>query len=257
VTFEQLILRQRPHITQVVRDLARRHHLAPAEIEEFAATVMQSLERNEFELLRAFDGRSTWETYLTLVVTREFFLFQGELWGQWRPTAAARRLGPAGVLLEELVTRDQLPVSEAIELMRTVHRVDLPRYRMSEMAAQLRLDQDALRASPAAPRDDAHSHTHLQEAVRDALALLSPDDRLIVELRFRDGQPLKRIAKMIRIDMRPLQRRLEHIQAAMAKSLLADGISPEHVNALLQNGDNDISHATQTWWQTALSGPSK
>jgi DNA-directed RNA polymerase specialized sigma24 family protein len=259
VTFEQLILQQRPHITQVVRDLARRHHLAPAEIEEFAATAMQSLERNEFELLRAFDGRSTWETYLTLVVTREFFLFQAELWGQWRPTAAARRLGPAAILLEELVIHDHLPVSEAIELMRTVHRVDLPRYRISEMAVQLRLDQGAavLGGPPAALRNEAHSHAHLQQAVKDALTRLSPDDRLIVELRFRDGQPLKRIARMMRIEMRPLQRRLEHVQSAMATSLLADGISPEHVNALLQNGDSDVSQATQTWWQTALSGPSK
>jgi len=91
VTFEQLISQQRPHVGRVLQALARRHHLAPPEIAEFQVVVDLAFERNDYELLKAFDGRSTWETYLTTVVTRLFFSYQGGLWGQWRPTALAQR----------------------------------------------------------------------------------------------------------------------------------------------------------------------
>jgi hypothetical protein len=259
VTFEQLIEQQRTHIEKAVRDLSRRHHLAPTEIEEFGSIVMRSLERNDFELLRAFDGRSTWETYLNLLVTREFFLFQGELWGQWRPTATAHRLGPAAVLLEELVVRDHLSLAEAIDLMRSVHRVDLPRYRILHMARQLRLDAglDSGAIEPAVARADTQADRRMQDLVRNALATLSPDDRLVVELRLRDGQPLTRIARIMRMDVRPLQRRLDHVTKVLTESLLAEGIERARVDALLRESDADASHSLQTWWQTVLSRPSK
>jgi hypothetical protein len=257
VTFEQLIVQQRPHIDQVVRDLSRRHFLAPAEIEEFGETVIRALERNDFELLRNFDGRSMWETYLTLVVTREFFLFQRELWGQWRPSASARRFGSAGVLLEELVVRDHVAVTEAADLMRAVHHVDLPRYRILEMAGHLRLDRGRAAVDPAAhigAGEGGSSEFDNLVAFKCALDLLSPDDRLIVELRLHDRQPLKRIAKMLRIEMRPLQRRLDHAKNIVSESLLRQGVPRDDVNALLQYSDRDPAHTPQKSWQ---SRPSK
>ena len=259
MTFEQLIVQQRSHIEQVVGDLARRHHLAPAEVQEFRGIAMRSLERHDFELLRAFDGRSTWETYLTLVVTREFFLFQGELWGQWRPTQTARRLGPAAVLLEELVLRDHVSISEAIDLMRSVHRVDMPRYRIAQMAQELRLDVgfgERLPSLAAEARGEGCSDPRIQEVVREALAALPPDDRLIVELRFRDGQPLTRIARIMRMDARPLQRRLNQVKAVIADSLLGEGVSRTEIDALLQHGECDTSQMLHTWWHAVLSRPS-
>jgi hypothetical protein len=257
VTFEQLIQQQRPHIEQVISDLARRNFLAPPEIDEFRAAVIRALERHDFEMLRAFDGRSTWETYLQLVISREFFLFQMDLWGQWRPSAAARRLGAAGVLLEELVIRDRMLVTEAIETMRTRHRVDLPRYRMMQMAERLRLT-----AVPASLSANGPSATlepldpRVQSALRDALAALEPDDRLIAELRFRDAQPLTRIAKMMNMEVRPMQRRLDHIKRAIGASLAAQGIVREDVEALLAYADTGGASSHQKWWQTVLSRPS-
>ena len=80
MTFEGLIDEQRTHIEQVVRALSRRNYLTDAQGALFRSAVLKSLQGNAFELLRAIDGRSTWETYLTTVISREFFLFQGVLW---------------------------------------------------------------------------------------------------------------------------------------------------------------------------------
>ena len=258
MTFEQLIEQQRPHVERVLYEIARRHYLASTEVEEFRAAVERALERNDYELLRAFDGRSTWETYLSTVVTRQFFLFQAAMWGQWRPSGMALRLGPAAMLLEELVVRDRFSLNDAIDWMRATHRVDVPRHRLQEMAERLGI------AAVAAPTNrrlsggaDSVPTAELHDAVRDALALLAPDDRLILELRFRDHQPLTRIAALLKIDARPLHRRVETIKAVIRESLLAQRIPATDVEALLRSAESESTASQQQWWELAFVRPSK
>lgn len=256
VTFEQLILRQRPHLDHLLRDLARRHYLAAPELEEFRAMVDRALERNDYELLRAFDGRSTWETYLTTVVLRQFFLFQAQLWGQWRPTLAAQRLGAEAMLLEELVDRDKLSVPEAVELMRSRHRVDMPRHRLEHLAAELKLTGGS--HGDAAPQGDPRARdTRIQAALRDAMALISPDDRLVLEMRFRDRQPLTRIARVLKVEARPLQRRIEQVLDVLRDSLLTQGIAIQDIEVLLRLAESEDAASQQRWWNLVLARPSK
>lgn len=257
MTFDQLLEEQRPHVERVIHDLARRHYLASTEIEEFRDAVERAFERNDHELLRAFDGRSTWATYLSTVVTRQFVLFQAAMWGQWRPTAAAMRLGPAAMLLEELVVRDRFSLNDAVDWMRTTHRVDLPRHRLLQLAEQLGMPGAAgnRHAAPCAPE---HAPSpELRNALRDALALVTPDDRLLLELKFRDRQPLTRIAAMLKIDARPLQRRIDTAKNVIGKSLLTQGIDPDAVEALLRSADVQADGRYQEWWELALARPSK
>jgi hypothetical protein len=246
VTFDELLLEKHQAIDQVIHDLARRHFLSSAEIEEFRGAVSRALERNDYELLKAFDGRQTWATYLRTVITREFFTFQLALWGQWRPSHTAVRLGPAAMLLEELVSRDRFSVTDAIDWMRTTHRVDLPRHRIMELAEQLSLagTQASLRSGSAA----VHSDARMRSALADALALLTPDDRLILELRFRERQPLTRIAAIMKLDVRPLQRHIDTAAEVVRKSLVMQGIDVTDVEALF--ADADVAPATRhhKWW---------
>lgn len=255
MTFEQLIAQQRSHVRRVLQDLARRHHLAPQEVDEFQLVLDRALERNDYELLRAFDGRSTWETYLTTVVTRLFFGFQGELWGQWRPTSLAQRMGPTAILLEELVVRDGMAIGDAIDVMKTTHRVDVPRLRLETMAAQLGLHKD-LQISSTGPQLDPQVHAlDVQSALRDAMALLSPDDRLILAMRFGDQQPLTRIAKMMKIEVRPLQRRIEQAKAVIRTSLHTQGVADEDIDVLLQHAETESSSPHRKWWTMVLPRP--
>ena len=257
MTFEQLIEQQRPHVERVVQDLARRYYLASSEIEEFRTTLDRALERNDHELLRAFDGRCTWETYLTTVVTRQFFLFQAAMWGQWRPSSLAIRMGAAAMLLEELVLRDRFTLNDAIDWMRTSHRVDVPRHRLQQFAEQLGIqapgaaDRNPSSAAPSAP--DAA----LRHALRDALALTSPDDRLILELRFRDRQPLTRIAALLRTDARPLQRRIDTLMNVIRESLLTQGINASDVDALLKSAETTNAGPHQPSWDAVLARTSR
>jgi hypothetical protein len=255
VTFEQLLVQQQEHVERVVQDLARKNYLSAAEIDEFRGAVERALERNDYELLRAFEGRSTWETYLRTVVTRQFFLFQSAMWGQWRPSGTAIRLGAAAMLLEELVVRDRFALHDAIEWMRTTHRVDLPRHRLLQIAAQLGIATTAVPIRTPA-RETAPS-PQLRRALVDALALVSPDDRLVLELRFRDGQPLTRIASLMKVEARPLQRRIEIAKNVIRESLLAQGIDATDMDVLLGGGDAEVGDADRRWWEVAFARPSK
>ena len=251
MTFEQLIEQQQPHIERVIQDLARRHYLAPAEIHEFHTTVERALERNDYELLKAYDARCTWETYLITVITRQFYLFQSTLWGPWRPSAAALRIGAAAILLEELVVRNRFALNDAIEWMRTTHRVDLPRHRLRQIASQLGMVTPPSRTpawtTAASPADD------LKLALRDALALVSPDDRLILQLRYRDQQPLTRIAAVMRMESRALQRRIETVKEVIRQSLQTQGIAPDEIDTLLTSAETNSNQVKQRWWEMALA----
>jgi DNA-directed RNA polymerase specialized sigma24 family protein len=256
VTFEQLIEDQRPCIEQVIADLSRKHLLAPAETDEFRRVVQRALERNDYELLRAFDGRATWETYLNTVLTREFFTFQAALWGEWRPSPAAMRSGAAAMLLEELVLRDHFSLADAIEWMRTSHRVDLPRHKIGELAIHLGLaPPERLTGKTGAALERPAVDAGLQAALSDALALLSPDDRLILELRFREHQPLTRIARILNLEVRPLQRRIDSIKHVLRESLLTQGVALESVDDLLRAVDSEPWSAPHQWWRVVFSGP--
>jgi hypothetical protein len=253
VTFEQKLAEQRPYIERLIHELARRHYLASADVEEFRGAVDRAFERNDYELLRAFDGRATWERYLSIVVTQQFFQFRRAMWGQWRPSSAAYRLGPAAILLEELVRRDRFTLNDAIDWMRTTHHVDEPRHRLQQLAEQLGISPGA-NPRTATP---ATAPPEVREALRTALGALAADDRLILELRFRDRQPLTRIAILLNTEARPLQRRIDGLIEQVRAALLEQGLSPSNVDALLTSVDAGLPEGRQAWWQFALARPSK
>jgi RNA polymerase sigma factor for flagellar operon FliA len=259
-TFAELLSQHRHHVRQVVHDTARRHHLSLDELSEFSALVDRELERNGYQVLREFEGRSTWETYLTIVIRRLFFEFQAELWGNWRPSAEAMRLGPTAVLLEELVDRDRMELSEAILVMQRTHRVDAPAHRLEELYRAL---QDARRAAAAAagaaaPEGADARKRAIERALQEALTLLAPDDRLVIALRYRDREPITRIARLLGDDPRPVQRRLERAKDVIRNSLSMQDITPDEINAVLENADQDADARGphKKWWQIVLSRPS-
>jgi hypothetical protein len=258
--FERVLREQRPHVARLVQDIARHYHLAAHEITEFSTLVEHTLERNDYELLRAFDRRSAWETYISTVVTRLFFEFQLELWGQWRPSAASQVLGPAAMLLEELVLRDHLPLADAIDLMRTTHRVDLSPHRIELLARELHLPghrdlHEPSTASGAIAEAELAHEPAIRVALSDAIALLSPEDRLLLAMRYVDRQPITRIAKILRAAPRPLQRQIEQAKEVLRSSLLTQQIAIQDVDALLSQAELDANSPHRKWWMLVLPHP--
>jgi hypothetical protein len=103
---EALFLSCLPVIDEVTAQLCRRHRLSPDESEDFRSEVRLHCSQRDFDLLRRFEGRSSLQTYLTVVISRLFLDYRNRLWGRWRPSIEAKRLGPSAIPIEPLVAHD-------------------------------------------------------------------------------------------------------------------------------------------------------
>jgi RNA polymerase sigma factor for flagellar operon FliA len=244
VSAESLFLAQLPVIETVVAQISRRHHLASSEAKEFGSDVMLHLVERDYEVLRRFEGRSSLYTYLTVVIHRLFLDYRTRLWGKWRPSAEAKRLGAVAITLERLIARDGWSFEQAVEVLRTNHAVDqshdqlyalhvklLPyvanRHFTSENAA---VNVPSPTAAPdenliLAERDFASNRVRL--ALERARQTLDPEERLILKMRFDDAAQVSEIAVALNLNQKRLYRRIERILERLRACLTRDGISAE------------------------------
>jgi RNA polymerase sigma factor (sigma-70 family) len=236
-------------IEAVVAHVSRRHHLTATETQEFGSEVTLRLIQRDYEVLRRFQGRSSLRTYLTVVVNRLFLDYRIRLWGKWRPSAEAKRLGPVAMSLERLITRDGWSFEQAVEVLRTSHSVEESRDDLYAIYVRLSpsvpnrhfVTEDSAQDVPSpesapdeilirAEREFAGNRVRL--ALDRARQRLTSEERVILNMRFDDGFPVSEIAAALRLDQKRLYRRIDGILQRLRAGLVADGISPEDVTAL-------------------------
>src|SRR5262245_55743361 len=115
VDYEHFFLSQLPVLERVVAEVCRRNHLLGPEREDFESEVKLHVIAGDYHVLRQFKWRSSVHTYFTVVVQRQFLNYRNRLWGRWRPSAEATRLGAVAILLERLIVRDNWSFEEAQE----------------------------------------------------------------------------------------------------------------------------------------------
>jgi RNA polymerase sigma factor (sigma-70 family) len=252
VSQESLFLTSLPVIDEVTLSVCRRHRLSSPEAEDFAAEVhLHFIERNS-EVLRRFEGRSSLRTFLSVVINRLLLDYRNRLWGKWRPSAEARRLGPTAMLAERLVSRDGCTCEQAIEMLRINYQVTIDRtliafcQRLSERGPgrQFVAESEADQVESATPSPEANvlraEQDFLVKRVRTVLGrvlqALAPEHRLILKMRFDDGVPVADIARALHLDQKRLYRTIEQLLADLRKRLKAEGISRDDIDELFADG---------------------
>jgi RNA polymerase sigma factor (sigma-70 family) len=225
-----------PLVNLVIRRACFRSRFLHGDADDFAAHVRLKLVENDYCILRKYQGRSSLETYLETVVRRLLLDYRIALWGRWRPSAAAVRSGEIAMLLDRLLTRDLLTFDQAYEVLRTNYRLNVSREELYEISVCLpartrpRLvlheapEVEASYGQPDSDLDRAEATERaaaLKTALKEALRRLPPDDRHLLEMRFRDGRQVCDIARELGVDARPLYRKLERILAALRRPLAA------------------------------------
>jgi RNA polymerase sigma factor for flagellar operon FliA len=253
VTDEALFLANLPVIDEVTSKVCRRHRLSAAETDDFRSDVrLHFIERN-YDVLRRFEGRSSLTTYLTVVIQRLFLDRRNRLWGKWRPSAEARRLGPTAILLERLVTRDGWSIEQALETMRVNHGVvvdDALRGLCEKLgrrspSRQLVTEEDATGMADTAPTPEANVlraeqdflAKRVQTALERACQALAAEERLILKMRFEDRAPVADIARALHIDQKRLYRTIPRLLETVGGALTQEGISRSDVRALFAADD--------------------
>lgn len=245
------------HLSRIEKAAARacRQNAWATEAEDFAAWAKMKMMEDDYAVLRKFRGESEVVTYLTTVVVRYFHAYSRERRGRWRSSAAAERLGPPARELEMLVRRDGYRLAQAGEKLRTAGRTTLSDAALARLLAQLP-DRAPLRpvevgeeslpgGAEARSRADERvlaseaeiRHREAAEALDRAMQRLSPQERMIVRMHLRDDRTLADVARTLRIEQKPLYRIVPRLRERLRRDLVAAGISPAEVRALLDRHD--------------------
>jgi RNA polymerase sigma factor for flagellar operon FliA len=242
------------HLSLIDRIIAynvRRHAFSGPDAEDFGAWVKERLMDGDYAILRRFGGRSSLATFLTVVIANLAKDYRNSRWGRWRPSADAKRRGPVAIRLEELLYRDRYPLREAVQTLRS-SGVQLDEAELVRLAARLPQRASAREVSldavgdetvagpshgPTAQDEGTAESRELAETLRALVAELPPEDGLILRMRFWDDTSVADIARALRLEQKPLYRRLVAIEARLRAALEARGINRERVADIL-TGDS-------------------
>lgn len=242
---EATLIAQLEWTRHTMNSLCRRHGLNDTDGEDFVSWGVTRLVEDDYAILRRFRGESGIRTYLVVVIARLFLDYRVRVWGRWRPTAAARRVGPIGVELERLVWRDRRPLREAVAIVRlkrvTTHS-DLELSRLAAMLAARRptplADTDATGAFELSAQgaDDLVNEAEtsaerrlVEGALARAIARLSSDDQALIQLRFWSAMRVADIARELDVPQKLLYRRICRALSALRQELEASGITRHQV----------------------------
>jgi len=231
-------------IERTARFICRRRRWTGEDAADFYSHVMVKLIEDDYAVLRKFEGRSSLRTYLTTVIHRMFLDYRIARLGKWRPSAQARRMGPAAVHLERLLSRDGYTLAEATLFLRDVHpevreeeiyrwAVELPQHTPRRFEGEEILQDLAApgpRPDEAAVERQSQAFRERAEAIlRQSVADLPEPERSILRMRFEDATPVVEIARSLGLDQKGLYRRIEAVLKRLRRTLLRQGLRPEHV----------------------------
>ncbi len=234
-----------PIIERIVSDIARRHRLSEADAAELLAFVHERLIDNDYAILRKFEKRASLKTFLTVVVANLFKDLRNAKWGRWRPSAIARRMGPIGIRLEELLMRDGCSLRVATEILRAAGYTGTDA-ELARMAAKLpqrhREVEDGLDAAsntpdPQSPSEPlrAERRERVSKALNAALKKLPAQDLIIIRMLYWDRFSIAAIARFLELEEKPLYRRREAIAKRLRKLLRDEGITDEDAGDFLSD----------------------
>lgn len=231
-----------PLVTRIAIQAGRRHRLPPQDRPDLVSIFWTHLAKDDYRVLRQFRGSSGIAAYLRTVVDRLVLDLRTALWGKWRPSARARRLGPQAEAFERLVQRDGRPPEEARALVQnTIGRtmtsellVTTPGWRSPrhQVSLELAAGHCATTADPLVALIDKRRERHgrvVGQRLRQTVGALPADDQLLIRMRHELGLKVSQIATMLGADQKRLYRRYQTIHAQLRSSLAAAGISARDV----------------------------
>lgn len=248
-------------IERAIARVCREARLDRSHEEDFASAARLALLDDDCAILRKWEGRSSLVTYLTIVV-RRLLVDQKRAEGRWYASAEAQRRGPAAVQLERLTMRDRRSFGDAAEIVRREH-AEITTRELEDIAASLpprsprpvllqvadgdeeRLASDRTAADLVDALDVARRSKQASDAVRRAMAAMTPQDRVILRLRFSGNASLASIARAFAIEQRPLYRRVEALLASLRRALEAAGVDAASAGDLIGAPEENLNFGLQ------------
>ena len=256
-TPEKIFLDNLPLIQEIIGHSCRRA-LRPQDAEDFKSHVEIKLIENDYAVIRKFRGDrgATLKTFLTTTIKHLFLDYKDHLWGKYHASAEAKRLGDIAIRLERLIVRDGYSFEAACEILRTNQGVEISVAELEDIRAKLphriprqEVGEGLLQFEPAQglrPDQEAEEKELERERRRVYMGLgravesLSTEDQLFVKMWVKFS--IADIARIRKVEQKPLYRRWNKILKALEKALERQGVRREDIKKVLGSLKAD-SHA--------------
>ncbi len=225
-------------LAQILRDVARARRLNPEDAQDFIQSAQVRVIERNYEVFERFTGRSSLRTYLTVVVTRMLLDWRNSVYGKWRPSAMAVRMGKTAVALERLIARDGYTQAEAIEHMLArpgaVTRDELQRmaetlpYRHRARLVSDEVLQDmggVWFEDPLDAAEQQQTERRVQRALAAALTQLPAEERWLIDVRYKQHRSVQALAQLLHTDPKRLYRRFDRTLRSLRRSMNAAGVT--------------------------------
>ncbi|HEX4961419.1 MAG TPA: sigma-70 family RNA polymerase sigma factor [Thermoanaerobaculia bacterium] len=235
-------------ICQKLQHLSRRSGLPEHETDELRSWALFKLVEDDYRILARWQGRSSFSTYLNVVLVNLIRDYRVHVWGKWRSSAAARRSGKESVLLEQLLVRDGLPFDEVIERMRTEHGVSLSRTELEDIAVKLprrsrhrRVGEEEMLRIPSAGKVESRvedsecalTAAKLREMLSPILRSLPLEERRLLKLHYWESLSLAAISRLLGSPQRKLYSLRDRCLRKIRRHLEKANVSLDQVRLLL------------------------
>jgi RNA polymerase sigma factor for flagellar operon FliA len=229
-----------PLIEEIVAFVCRKSRFSSADAEDFHQEIHVKLLEDNYRVLREFSGPSL-KSFLKVVILRAGQDFRNGLWGKYRDSTEAKRLGNAALQLERLLVRDKLPYEEAREILRTNEKIelsdeefDLIRVRLPPKFRRQLLPVEHLFTLPSAaptPEDAARAKSaqakqaEILAKLEDRMSGLPSQQQLLLKLLFEQGLTIAEVARAQKVPQKPLYGERDRALRWLKDRLEEDGIS--------------------------------
>ena len=248
---KQRFLQHLPLVQKAAASAARRGGCAPQDIEDFVAAVQLKLIDNDYAVIRRHRGQSSLSTYLVTVVHRAFQDWRHQKWGRFRPSSAAKRLGPVAVHLETLWIRDGMDLDAAVtSTLMGPFRGEVTEDVLREMASQLpqrsrptEVSDEALEEQAAEDTASADQRLHDRDRkataekvyrnLKRAMVELEPKEQLILQMFYADGCKGSVIARTLGMEQRELYTHKDRGIRHLRRAFDAEGLTWDSVRDIL------------------------
>jgi RNA polymerase sigma factor (sigma-70 family) len=193
-------------IARVCRDAG----LRGADAEDFASNVKLALLSNDYAIVAKFEGRSSFATYITIVIRRLLIAERRLTEGRWSP--AAERV---------------------------------PRPRLVPFDDELEVAGDASADERVRLLDSKRRSAEASRVVRQAMDAMTVEDRVILRLRYVEGKSIADISRALDVAQRPLYRRIEALLADLRRALRRAGIREDAVADLIGAPETQLDFGLQ------------
>jgi len=239
---EEVFRQHLPLIGQIAESICRRNGVSHHDAEDFASDIRLKLCDDGYAVIRKFQGKSSFTTYLTVVINKAFLDHRRRIWGKWTPSSQAKRLGVVGILLEQLVYRDGCTFDAACRILGQKHGVTTDPRELRAMLAKLprraprRFEgEDGLSAVPSAGGADTPLLAGEREeqlataelALMKALGNLPDEDRAVIRMLYYEGMSIADTARSLQIEQKRLYPRIKLLLSSLRKTLKSERISAD------------------------------